>query len=296
MTPRRLADLISAEGLAALREHREFRAASESAAAHSVAHFQGLAPGFQWITKDIGRGAICFTALTLHLMGGLTGQALTAVCVENGVSSAGRVQQVVRRCQDIGEMIVEPGPGLWTRRPMRVGDGLIQALRERAMIDLQATLRLAPELSAAAELAQSDDGFVAYALSVTMVANRRRDIFALGGNPLIGFFLEREAGMLLLFGLIGAQSPDRGRLLEAAKISRYALSRRYGVSRAHINKLLAESGQIELVERDRVVFSEALSTAMERHYGNVFQLNRCAAEALVSGWRFDPRLQPRATR
>ncbi len=296
MTPGKLADQITAEGLAALREHPEFRPAAESAAAHSVAHFQGLDAALQWVTKDIGRALICFTALTLHLMGRLTVQALTAACVDGGISSAGRVRQVVRRCQDIGEMTVEDGGGLWTRRPMRVGDGLIQALRERAMIDLRAMLRLAPELSAAAELVQSDDGFVAYALGVVTVTGRRPDIFATGRNPMIGYFLDREGGMLMLFDLIGAQAPGRERLLETAPVSRFSLSRRYGVSRAHINKLLAESPEITFVARDRIAFSEALSDALERHYGEMFQLNRCAAEAVVSGWRFDPQRRARATR
>ena len=184
-------------------------------------------------------------------------------------------------------MTVEAGPGLWTRRRMRVGAGLIRTLRERALIDFTAMLRLAPELSGAAEIAQTDDGFATYAIAVSIVANLRRDIFTFRDAPPIGFFLDREAGMLILFDLIGAQAADRERLLEAAAISRYALSRRYGVSRAHINKLLAESGHIDSIESDRVVFNPTLSRALERHYAVVFQLNRCAAEALLSGWRFD---------
>ena len=92
--------------------------------------------------------------------------------------------------------------------------------------------------------------------------------------------------MLILFDLLASQAPGRRRLLESAPISRYALARRYSVSRAHINKLLAESGCIECVDDDRVVFRPALSRAMERHYAAVFQLNHCAAKALASGWRF----------
>ena len=92
----------------------------------------------------------------------------------------------------------------------------------------------------------------------------------------------------VLFDLLTAQEPERRRLLEAARISRYALARRYGVSRAHINKLLAESGCIECVESDRVLFKPALSRAMERHFAAVFELNHCAARALLAGWRPGP--------
>ena len=74
-------------------------------------------------------------------------------------------------------MTIEPGPGLWTRRPMRLGRGFVGALRDRALIDLRSTLRLAPELSCAAEIAQTDDGFVSYVVAVSMVATLRPDLF-----------------------------------------------------------------------------------------------------------------------
>jgi hypothetical protein len=287
MTPATLADLVTEEGFARLRTHPGFRGAVEIAAAQSVLHFQHLDPTHQRITKDIGRATICVVALTLHMVGGLSVQSLTAACVGSGVSSAGRVQQLVRRCQDAGAMTVEPGEGMWTRRPMRVGADLIRVLRERALIDLQAMLRLSPELCDAAEVARTEDGFVTYSLAVSMLASLRRDMFNFRSTPPIAFFLEREAGILVLFDLLGAQDPARRRLLEAAPISRYALSRRYGVSRAHINKLFAESGYIESVEQGgRVVFKPALSRAMERHFAAVFLLNHCAAQAVLSGWRF----------
>ena len=286
MTPGTLSTLMTEASFASFRGHPQFREAVECAATQSARHFQDLDPSYQWITKDLGRAAICLTALTLHLMGRLTVQALTASCVDNGVSSAGRVQQVVRRCQDVGAMTVEDGAGLWTRRPMRMGKGMIQTLRERAVIDLKAMLRLAPELDSASAMAESDEGFVTYALCVGAVTNQRRDLFDF--PPPIDFFLDREAGMLILLDLLAAQPAGRTRLLEEAPISRYALSRRYGVSRAHINKMLAESGHIDGAAGDCVLFSEALSQAVERHFAVVFQLNRCAAQALVSGWRFEP--------
>jgi hypothetical protein len=294
MTPATLSRLMSDESFAAVQAHPDFRCAVERATADSVAHFQRLDPPYQWITKDIGRASICLTALTLHLMGALTVQALTAACVEGKLSSAGRVQQVVRRCQDIGEMVVAPGAGMWTRRPMRLGDGLIRTLHTRALIDYRAALPLAPELADGAGLADTDEGFGDYLLCISTIVSQRRDLFAFENSPPISFFLEREAGMPILLDLIGAQSADRKRLLEEARISRYALSKRYGVSRAHINKLIAESGHIGCLSSDRVVFSETLSSAMERHYSLVFHLNHCVAQALLAGWRFESERLRRA--
>jgi hypothetical protein len=288
MTPGKLARLLTEACFADVRAHPGFRAAVEIAAGESVAHFQNLDPTYQWLTKDIGRAAICVTALALHLVGDLTLQTLTAACLANSISSAGRVQQVVRRCQDVGAMTVQDGPGLWTRRPMRLGEGMIRVLRERALIDLRAGLALTPGLAGAAELAASEEGFATYVVCLATITSLRRDIFAMRGASPVAFLLDREAGMLILFDLLCAQRPDRTRLLEDAPISRYALARRYGVSRAHINKILAESGHLASFGADRVLFSETLSLALERHFAVVFAANECAAQALVSGWRYDP--------
>jgi hypothetical protein len=293
MTPGELSKRLTNESFAAIRAHPRFRAAVLRATGESIAHFQDQDPNYQWITKDIGRAAICVTALSLHMVGLLTAQALTAACLKNDISSAGRVQQVIRRCQDMGELIVEEGPGLWTRRPMRMGERLIRILRERAVIDLKATLCLAPELAGAVDLAESEDGFLHYTIALSMITDLRRDLFAFREGSPVNYLLDREAGMLIAFDFVSTQPLEQPRLLQEAPISRYALARRYGVSRAHINKILAESGHMECVGDDRVVFSEALSLAIERHFALVFQLNQCAAQALLSNWRFGERAASR---
>ncbi|HEY2708170.1 MAG TPA: hypothetical protein VGI95_08950 [Caulobacteraceae bacterium] len=285
MTPATIASLIDRDEMSALRVDPGFREAVERATAESVAHFQSLPPTYQWITKDIGRAAICFIAVTMDLVGGLTVQALTAACIRNEVSSAGRVHQVVRRCQEAGVLTIDDGPGIWTRRRARLGDDLIRLFRERSLIDLRAMLPLAPELAGAAELAETDEGFASYILSLSSILTLRRDLFGSeDGSPLV-HFLEREAGMLILFDLLGRQASTRDDLLEEAPISRYDLSRRYGVSRAHINKLLAESGHTEGAGKDRIVFAPTLSEALDSHFAAIFRLNRAAGQVLLSGWR-----------
>jgi hypothetical protein len=122
-------------------------------------------------------------------------------------------------------------------------------------------------------------------MHLALVSQERRDLFAFGKKRPINFFLDREAGMSILFDLLASQSPDRTRLLQEAPLSRYALARRYGVSRAHINKLLAESGHTEAIG-DRVVFSETLSEALEAHFALIFTHSQGAARILMSGWRF----------
>ena len=283
---------LTEERFAALRAMPAFRRACEQASGDAVELFVNLDPAYQWITKDLGRAAICVTAAILHYAGELTVQNLTAICVANTVSSPGRVNQVVRRCQEIGQFTVEDGPGIWTRRRATLGEGVLRMLHARGLSDMRASVVLAPELAPGADVMATETGAVSALMNLALVSSERRDLFTFGKKRPLNFFLDREAGMSILFDLLGAQSPDRARLLEEAPLSRYALARRYGVSRAHVNKLFAESGHTEAIG-DRVVFSQTLSDALEAHFALVFAHNHGAARLLMKGWRYQrPGAEP----
>ena len=278
-------DYLNEETFAALRATPGFRRACETAATTAMQEFLGLEPAYQWITKDLGRSAICLTAAILHYAGELTVQTLTAINVANEVSSPGRVNQLVRRCQEIDQFTVEDGAGIWTRRRARLGPGLLAMLHRRALCDMRAAVSLAPELRGALAILDTEEGAVSALMHLGHVTSERPDLFRFAHKRPLNFFLDREAGMAILFDLLGSQAPDRQLLLEAAPLSRYALARRYGVSRAHINKLLGESGQTQTVG-DRILFSETLSEAMEAHFSLIFALNLGLARLLIGGWRF----------
>lgn len=262
-----------------------FRQACEAAAADAGRLFVDLDPPFQWMMKDLGRAAIIMTAAILHYSDELTVQNLKAACVANKISSAGRVNKVLRRCQELGQFTVEDGARLWTKRRARLGPELLGMLQHRAKSDMRAAVLLAPQLKGGVAAMQTEDGAVSAIMYLARVSVERRDLFAFSVKRPLNFFLDREAGMLILFELLASQSPDRARLLEEAYLSRYALARRYGVSRAHINKLLAESGHTEAIG-DRVLFSETLSDALEARFALIFAHNQGAARTLLDGWRY----------
>ena len=276
---------LTEEAFAAVRAMPGFRSACEQASSDAVGLFVKLDPAYQWIIKDLGRAAICMTAAIMHYADELTVQNLTASSVAHGVSSPGRVNQVVRRCQEIGQFTVEDGPGIWTRRRARLGPGLLDMLHERALCDMRAAVSLTPELKGGIEALRTEAGAISALMHLGFVSGERPDLFAFGKKRPINFFLDREAGMSILFDLLASQSPDRTRLLEEAPLSRYALARRYAVSRAHINKLLAESGHTEAIG-DRVTFSETLSDALEAHFALIFAHNQHTARILQGGWRY----------
>jgi hypothetical protein len=276
---------LTEEAFAAVRATPGFRAACEQASSEAVRLFVALDPAYQWIIKDLGRAAICATAAIMHYADDLTVQNLTAACVAHGISSPGRVNQLVRRCQEIGQFTVEDGPGIWTRRRARLGSGLLGMLHERARCDMRAAVSLAPDLKGGLEAMRTEAGALSALMQLALVSGERPDLFSFGKKRPINFFLDREAGMSILFDLLASQPPDRTRLLEQAPLSRYALARRYAVSRAHINKLLAESGHTE-ASGDRVTFSHTLSEAVEAHFALIFAHNHNTARMLQSGWRY----------
>jgi hypothetical protein len=279
---------LTDETFTVIRAMPGFRRACEAASAEAVAQFADLDASYQWLTKDLGRAAICMTAAILHYAGELTVQRLTATCVANAVSSPGRVSQVVRRCQEIGQFTVGSGPGIWTRRPASLGSGILGMLHQRARCDMRAAVTLAPELRGGLEAMQTETGAVSALMHLARVSGERPDLFTYGKKRPLNFFLDREAGMSIVFDLLATQRPDRTRLLEEAPLSRCALAQRYGVSRAHINKLLSESGHTQAIG-DRVLFSEMLSEAVEAHFALVFAHSHGVARLLASGWRFRQR-------
>jgi DNA-binding transcriptional regulator LsrR (DeoR family) len=101
----------------------------------------------------------------------------------------------------------------------------------------------------------------------------------------IMLFLERECGMRILQHLMQEQAPDRERMLESAPISRNQLSQLYGVSRAHINRLLADAearGLLSFPTPRRVVFSPELSEDYERTMAAVIQRYHAAYLATLA--------------
>jgi hypothetical protein len=274
-------ELLSENSITALMAHPGFRAACETSAAGGVAHFLSLSETHRWLMKDIGRAAICLTAAILQITGiGLTAQSLTAACLAHEISSAGRVHEVIRRLEKAGELAVEPGPGSWTRRRLTLAASFIAIIGRRMVVELRGLAEIWPAAAAFAASLDDDPTFRGYVIEAATLSTTRRDLFSLTDDPIAAFFLQREAGMLMLYDLLGQQDLDRDRLLEAAPLSRNALSRRYGVSRAHINKLLADAtaaGYLRCEWPDLVRFDATVSRTVERMFALVFELARAAS-------------------
>ena len=273
--------MLSEPAIAEVRARPEFRRTVCDITDRAISHYLSLNEAFQWMLKDLGRVAIGFTAMVMDgAEEGLTASALIALCKTNELSSPGRVTEFLNRGYQHGEITAEPGPGHWTRRRLTLGPGFHLHYSERVRRDMQAMAILAPEIVLAMSLLDEPETFRHYSLSAGVVVASRPDLFKPSPSRPPYMFGKRDAGMLMLHDLMMSQPAERTRLLEEAPLSRAALARRFGVSRAHVNAMLSEAGKAGLLScpaPDRVVFSPILSESIERQNALLIQLTRAAA-------------------
>jgi hypothetical protein len=250
-----------------------FRAAAEANAAAICALHDPLTPVARWLLNDVGR-ATTFTRLFFHLT--VTGRVTTADLVAGARArkwpSGGRVLQIIERGLAAGLLALEAGEGGWKGRRLLVQPELVELYRRRAAAEIEAAAMVAPEVAPALQLTERDPFLFAFLAGVARV-----DAVGTGWrgppNPAIRHFLQAEAGLTMLYDLIGRQAPARGRLLEEAPISRRALAKRFHMSRSHVENVFAaaaDAGWLSLTDRNRVVFSPEMSDQAERHFATTF--------------------------
>jgi hypothetical protein len=275
--------LLSDEAMAALRAHPDFSAAAEQLIAASLANYRTLDAVGRWMLTDIGRASLYMAAVILDAQpNGVSATALTAAAQGNQASSRGRVAQFIRFAQDAGEVVVPPGSEPWTRRRLTLRPAFVDRLRLRTIADASAVSRFAPEIATLIDSLEEDATYRRFLTWVGVLATHERIV---GPPTPVTMFLQRRSGMRILYHLTLAQAPDRRRLLEEAAISRNQLSQLYEVSRAHINRLLADAeaaGLLSCPTQTRVVFSPALSDAFERTLAFIIQINRAAFIATLA--------------
>jgi hypothetical protein len=276
-------DLFSEYAIAELIGHPGFRRAVETTATAAVEHFAGLDQHYQWLVKDMGRTSIAITALFLHSSDqGLTVSGLTAGCASAGIGSPGRVRQFLSYAYMHGQISLTDGVGHWTKRRLIFGPSLMNILRNRQLIELKGLSQLTGEVHALPAYIEDEANFLRYVLWTGALTSLRPDLFHVPSGLPMHLFNDRDAGMVILYDLMLAQKPDRTRLLEEAPISRNRLSQRFNVSRAHINKLLADGTEMGLLScpaNDRVAFTPKLSEALERQFAIHYQASRAGARA-----------------
>ncbi|MBP8247987.1 MAG: hypothetical protein KAX56_14050, partial [Phenylobacterium sp.] len=261
------------DGLVQARANPLFHPAIELEARLARDAYHALPEGHRWLLGDRGRFNMGLIALLLAGSGALTAQNLSQISKSRGIGSTGRALKYVEHLLRYGLVSAEPGGGRWTTHRLTLGPILLGHYRVRFRAILEALRLFDPAVTPALDMVQTEE-FLPLCLALAGAnddsSELARQIYADG----LGLFLERDCGMLILMDLMLAQPADRSRLLDRAPLSRYGLARDYGVSRAHINKLLSDAAAAGLLSLEddggAVLFSHRLSDLLELHNAAIF--------------------------
>jgi AraC-like DNA-binding protein len=278
------------EQIAALQAHPRFAAASRTLAAGYVALWKGNRL-LNVVVSDRIRLLISMFAVHLHVLGrpndphtGLTVSRMAAQCVEQKLCSPDRAKTMLMLMRAFGHLA--PALNEADRRLRRLvpTESLMSLHRERIQRQFEAIVMVFPE-HAEAFSAQSRQSFAAFYIC------RFSEKFLAGFRfvdcaPDIRLFVDRNAGIMILCTmLLSGEADDSFPPARPVPISASALSRRFGVSRAHVRRLLqdAESqGLLERLDGDRVRVLPRLAQAMSDFMAANFLLAAdCAQGALA---------------
>ncbi len=285
------AEGLSAGSIAAVRSHPRFPAALRAAADSFTRHFQGNRL-LNTVVNDRGRVIIANMGLYMHFFGipgdpepGLTSGRMKKMCAELKICSPGRAETMLLIMQLFGYLEAGPRVSDRRRRLLVPTEKLIASHRERWRMLLEATAPMLAEGTIVLDNLSRDDFMRAFVrqLGDHFFAGLR----VLDHAPGLGLFAERNAGVMIMFSLLLAGAPDDTMPPAGpVAVSISDLSRRFGVSRAHVRKLLrdaAEEGYLERTggEEGRFLLLPRFKDAAENFLATVFlYLAHCAHIAM----------------
>lgn len=271
--------LPSADAVAALRAHPKFSEAVRLAMNNIISIYQGNRLLNQ-VMNDRGRVVFGILALYLHYSrhpndpsSGLTASRMKSLCVETGLCSAGRAAAMLLLMRYAGYLT--PAESEADRRTHRLvpTERMLHSQRERIASHFRAMSLLMPEGTVGLAHLQRED-FTA-AMARQFGETFRAGFRILDTSPVLYPLAERNAGMMILFNLFLATRPDGASLpAQPVAISISALSRRFGVSRPHVLKLLRDAEALGFLKRsgegEQIIIHQSLLDAMQDFFAMTF--------------------------
>lgn len=252
--------------VARMEAHPAFAAACHALARNMLAAAEAD-KALNGIFMDVGRYAVAFIAIHLHLTGGLTLPRLKALTIGSGLSSPGRARAVLLYMRYLGFVTRgarTPGePDLFVLTPrceQAWSTHLMAAVRSAAVIDPAVLPVLAafdrPEVYRTFATVHG-----AMLMSSFTRAPKRE-------TPFFKSFLHRHAGSFILWTLILADESGSFPPLRTRPLAISDMARRFGVSRPHIRRMFEASGRDGMLTRDgdAVVFEASVRTFLSYLY------------------------------
>ena len=207
------------------------------------------------VINDRGRAIGGMIALYLHYISapegkgtGLTVGRFQALCVDLKICSPGRAWALLALMRFAGYLAPEPGGSDGRQRRLAPTKHLIEAQRQRWKCQFEALALIIPEGRELLKLLDRPEFMAAFLrhLGTSYLAGFRVLHYA----PELARLAESNAGLLviccLFSSLPGGVAAPGG---TAVSVSISALSARFGISRAHARKLLADAAEAGLVRR-----------------------------------------------
>lgn len=277
--------------IAEVRSHPNFPQAMRAAAAGLCAHYQG-GPLLNWLMDDRARLLFGYLALHCHFTrdpadpaSGLTPTRMKQLCTEFELCSPGRAGAMLSLMRFSGYLA--PDPDVTDRRLRRLvaTPPLLALLRSRWRSNFSGATMLferGDEL-----MARLDDDVFVRGLLDAMFARFSAGFRLLAYTPGLGVFSERAAGMLIMSMLVAAgDGDDSVPPSRPIALSVSELSRRFGVSRVHVAKMLRDAEADGLIRRggEAITLTPPLAEALQLFFANgltfFFDSARDAAVAL----------------
>ena len=237
---------ITPEDLARVRAHPRFPDAIRHICQSVIDHYNGNRV-LNALVNDRGRMRMAFLALYLHYTrrlgdpnSGLTVNRLKALCVEQKFCSGGRAEAMIALMRMFGYLREATNDQDRRLKLLIPTDKLIRTHVERWLWHLEAVAMVLDEGRLGLEALKRPEFMPA--LLRQLVERHLAGLRILDAAPGLEMFTDRNGGWMILFSLItGGDARDTVPPSGPVSVSISGLARRFGVSRVHVRKLLADA-------------------------------------------------------
>lgn len=266
--------------IAALRAHPAFPEAARNMAVGLTGFYRG-GPLLNWLMDDSARVVLSHVVLHCHFArnpadpsSDLTPTRIKQLCREFDLCSPGRATAMVSLMRFGGYVAPDPNSDDRRRRPLVATPKLLNLLRERWRSHFISGIPVFPDGRQLAD--RLDDPVFIREFLAAMFRRYESGFRLIMYTPGLGLFGDRSAGMMIASTFMAAGAADDtvppSRPF-AASISE--LSRRFGVSRAHVAKMLRDAARDGLIKRagdmgEEITLAPALAEALNVFYANAF--------------------------
>jgi hypothetical protein len=219
------------------------------------------------IFKDGGRYACAMWAIYLHVAGGLTLQSLKDLCAASGLLSPGRARAVLLFMRYLG--YIEPARIRTAGSQVFVPTEICRASWTTHMrMALAAAAEIEPQVRAVIDRMDEPEIFAAVVRTQgesLFHGARTHDL----DRPHFRVFINRHAGTLVMADLMTTAGEGEFPPRVVAASSQREFSKRYGVSRVHISRMLkhGEREGILRVDDGQIHLTDAFRAEVARDYG-----------------------------